>query len=74
MLLYILLYIAEREDKLRKSDIEVGHGERCLPAQANDSSGYTPWSLIAGNFHSHYRALGGGPIYEEMWNEPDLTE
>ena len=35
---------------------------------------YGIWSEMVAGFHAHLLQKGISPMYEEHWNEPDLTE
>lgn len=43
-----------------------------LQIEDDDDFGY--WGSIIQQFHQHFVNKAISPIYEEHWNEPDLTE
>jgi hypothetical protein len=40
----------------------------------DEGNSYDVWGDMVGNFHKHFKQKNIAPIYEEHWNEPDLTE
>ena len=41
--------------------------------QDPDGMGYHAYSNVSSIFSQHWKDIGI-PVYEEIWNEPDLTE
>lgn len=44
-----------------------------LRSQDPDGQGYHAYANVSAIFSKHWRDIGI-PVYEEIWNEPDLTE
>ena len=42
--------------------------------QFRSGKAYEEWAQAIGLFHEHFYQRQITPIYEESWNEPDLTE
>jgi len=40
----------------------------------DEGNSYNIWGDMVGYFHNHFQKKNITPIYEEHWNEPDLTE
>lgn len=45
-----------------------------LNLQMEEGNSYDLWGDMVGHFHNHFQKKSITPIYEEHWNEPDLTE